>query len=284
MAVPYFPPTERPFRWRMGIRPLDLERWLEIDDQFGRDTAEKRWLVRERRDEVVAVSEVARVAEGAAELWQLVRAELIRRGIGDVPAGEDQHPIVAAGTSTQEDWALMVPGDGGWLLGAACICFPTRWVLPEKAGRPMGEIHAPIARYDEHLAAPVDRFMDRITVDTPVWRLNWNLVDSPALFQPRAGTGGAPNREVTALNAGRTVFFRVERQTLRKLPSSGAVAFGIRIHQHPLDELDVEQLAVLSAALDAIPPDVAEYKSDAIVGPQVRAWIRARLAAGARPS
>jgi len=260
----------------MGIRPLDLDQWLEIDSAYDRDTDEKRQLVDERRDEVVSVSDLPGVQEGCAELWELVGAELIRRGI--TPVGvEGCHPIVAAGTSTQEDWALMVPGDGDWLLGAACICFPTRWVLQEKAGRSMGAIHAPVARYEQQMSGPVDRFMDRLTVDSPVWRLNWSLVDSPDLFQPRAGTGGAPNLAVTAENAGASVRLRVERQTLRKLASSGAIAFGIRIHQHPLDELDDTQLAVLGEALDAIPPDVADYKNEGIVGPQVHAWIRSRV-------
>ena len=260
----------------MGMRPLDLADWLEVDERHPRETAEKRSLVIDRRAEVVGVADLDGAAEGSAELWDLVRSELARRDVATHPSVAAEDPIVAAGTSTQEDWAVMVPGDGEWLLGAACICFPTRWVLAEKLGRSMGAIHAPIARYDEHLAAPVDRFMDRITVESPVWRLNWNLVDSAELFQPRTATDGAPNDDVTAENAGRTVCFRVERQTLRKLPASGAVAFGIRIHQHPLDQLDVDQLAVLARALEVIPPDVAAYKSDAIVGPQVRAWIAGR--------
>lgn len=260
----------------MGIRPLDLAEWLEVDDDHRRDTADKRALVADRRSEVVGVTELAGAEDGSAELWNLVRAELTDRGLPIDPAATVEHPVVAAGISTQEDWALMVPVGDEWLLGAACICFPTRWMLADKIGRSMGAIHQPIARYDEHLAAPVDRFMDRLTVEAPAWRLNWNLVDSTELFQARTVTGGAPNPAVTAENAGRTVQFRVERQTLRKLPVSGTIAFGIRIHQHRLDELDEHQLAVLATALDVIPPDVAAYKSDAIVGPQVRAWIAAQ--------
>ena len=60
----------------------------------------------------------------------------------------------------------------------------------------------------------------------------------PTLFQP--GSHYAANDDaaagVTADNAGERVYLRVERQCIRKLPETGAVAFTIRVAQCTLGE------------------------------------------------
>ena len=42
MAGSYFPLDDRPFRLRMGLRPLDLAEWLEPDEQAADDLAMKQ--------------------------------------------------------------------------------------------------------------------------------------------------------------------------------------------------------------------------------------------------
>lgn len=46
-------------------------------------------------------------------------------------------------------------------------------MLASRIGRTVREIHAPVSAYDDPLADAVDRFMDRLRVDRPMWRLNW---------------------------------------------------------------------------------------------------------------
>lgn len=183
------------------------------------------------------------------------------------------HPIARCGLLTQEDWCLLVPNptSGDLVLGAASVCFPTRWKLREKLGRSTAEIHAPVAYYDEQLAAPVDALIDRLRVEDPKWRLNWNLVDDGSLFQPER----RPGPHVEPHEVAERIWLRVERQTLRRLPQTGAVAFSIRVHQQPLATLagDADVLARLRAAVDAMPEPTFRYKGLAPFADSLRTWI-----------
>lgn len=265
----YFPLDDRPFRLRMGLRPLDLADWLEPDEHESDDLALKRALVAERYDDVVAVVDRPQVHAACEELWSLLP------GSGDL----DLHPIVRSGLATQEDWAVMVPVDGQLVLAAACVCFPTRWVLATKIGKPMAAVHEHVAFYDAHLARPVDSFFDRLAVDKPVWRLNWNLMDDPALFQPVAVPRPEGEPAIAAADAGERVWLRVERQTLRRLPGTGAIVFGIRIHQRPVAALvdRPEQLVTMRAAIAGLPPETFAYKSLGGFADSLDAWIGAQL-------
>lgn len=280
----YVPFDDRPFRLRMGLRPLDVADWLEVDEHRDEDLALKRRLVEERYDEVVAIVDRPTVHAACEELWALVRdavphsRNLVRADENSLRLAPDlevaeMHPIVRAGLSTQEDWAVMVPVDGRLVLAAACICFPTRWVLSTKIGKPMSGVHEHVAYYDEHLAKPVDSFFERITVDKPVWRLNWNLMDDPDLFQP-VPTHQPP---IEVDDVGDRVILRVERQTLRRLPETGAIVFGIRIHQRPLSALPDADLVTLRTAIANLPPPTFDYKSLGGFSRQLDEWIDARV-------
>jgi hypothetical protein len=284
----YIPFDDRPFRLRMGLRPLDLAAWLEVDEHLADDLALKRQLVEERYDDVVAIVDDPAVHAAAAELWDFVLRDATPpwfAAVQNPEGGGDEgglHPIVRCGLSTQEDWALMVPVDGELVLAAACICFPTRWVLSTKIGKPMAAVHEHVAYYDEHLSTTVDSFFGRITVDKPVWRLNWNLMDDPALYQPIGTSPPGVHPGITPDNAGERLWLRVERQTLRRLPETGAVAFGIRIHQRPVSALldSPDDLATLRTAIANLPPETFDYKSLGGFSDALDAWIMSRLSLG----
>lgn len=59
-----------------------------------------------------------------------------------------------------------------------------------------------------------------------------------------------------------TLRLRIERQTLRRLPRTGAIVFGIRTYQFKVEELAREQgvAARLASAVRSWPEDVASYK------------------------
>ena len=87
--------------------------------------------------------------------------------------------------------------------------------------------------YAERLADPVDRFMAKVKPGHIASRLNWSVLDDPAMFQPAGKWREQTNTAVTPDNAGERLYLRVERQTLRRLPQSGAILFGIRVHSLP---------------------------------------------------
>ena len=161
----------------------------------------------------------------------------------------------------------------GWL--AATLCSPARWRLADKIGRPLGAIHAPVAGYAAKLEAPVDRFFAMLKAGRLVWRLNWGIVDHPAPFQPVAQPA---THAITAENAGERLWLRVERQTLQRLPASGAVVFTIRTHIRRLDAAirTPTSASELAGAVRDMPEDSRRYKHIAPVAEALLAWLDAR--------
>ena len=72
---------------------------------------------------------------------------------------------------------------------------------------------------------------------------------------------------------------RHERQTLRRLPRTGAILFTVRTYMTPVLELqdEVESVEELLGAIQAMPPDMARYKGRSAWGDVVEAWCQQRL-------
>ncbi len=133
----------------------------------------------------------------------------------------------------QEDLCIIELRSGVPTLTAGAVCFPTRWRLRDKIGRPLLEVHAPVPFYAEKLGRPVDRFMASVKPGHVAVRFNWSVLDNPALFQPGGKFKTDSNESITAGNAGEQLNVRVERQTLTRLPQTGSVLFTIRVHVYP---------------------------------------------------
>lgn len=260
----------------MGLMPLDLKDWIEPDAYFAGELKEKERLLAERQGEVFAALPAA--ALGSAEVLALLVEYLPTRfpkmykksgdRIENLATGQHWemrtlHPLDLAGRLVQEDLCLMQWQSDTQLyhLVGASVCFPTRWSLADKIGKPLNTIHAPVPGYEEQLATTMDKFFDRLKVDKPVWRLNWSLMDDPTLFQPsgHGRTGG--NAAITPENAGDRLWLRMERQTLRRLPRTRDILFTIRVYVKPLAQLAPDRAAQLAAALRALPQPVQRYKS-----------------------
>ncbi len=79
-------------------------------------------------------------------------------------------------------------------------------------------------------------------------RCNWFIAATGA----RRWIAGPPEiafAHVTADNAGETLFVRSERQTLRRLPRTGAILFTIGIYVEPLGALSSAGIARLAEAI-----------------------------------
>lgn len=277
-TIPYGP-FDVPHRLKMGLAVLaPNESWIEVDGDYERDLREKRHLFATQRDRVLAV------LPGSEPAQREVR-ELIARQLGDQQAalarmqGEDPSDcaIESAACLVQEDLCIMERNDAGWCLTAAAVCFPTRWDMPSKLGLPLATIHDPVPGYRERVAASADRFFDVLTSGPVFRRANWSLLDDPALFQPVARRGGGPNDEIDAHNAGDAVWFRTERQTLQRLPATGAILFTIRIHRAPLRVLaqNPADAAAFAASVRSIDADLARYKALGVVRDAALAYLDA---------
>jgi hypothetical protein len=273
--APHLGMDGRVHRHRMGLRRLDPEEWLEPDAHASAQLALKAELLEERPHEVLHDAGTVASRRAVLDLARLL-AEDPRRP-GPAPSTDDdsrtEDVLRACALATQEDWCLMVREDD-WRLRAACVCFPSRWVLAEKVGTTVAEIHDPVPRYDEQLRGLVEAAMDRLTPERPVWRVNWNLWDDPRLFQPTEDPAAATWPLPVGDEVGERVVLRVERQTLRRLPG-GDVAFGIRVHQRPLRTLVDQDGAVelLHDTLEGLSGSPSgDKKLGRLEGP-IREWV-----------
>ena len=273
MPVAYFPFTGEAYQPKMGLKPLAWENLLEFDDKYRDHLDLKRDLFRDHR------SEVMRALPGTEpyclELNQFLRAHALKfhpsrfrlEGSRFIVAetGESFSEPASGGEAleqisrwVQEDWCLLEPG-APFALVAGFVCFPSRWSLEEKVGKAPDAVHEYVPDYKAMLSAPTTNFMGKLTADRPMWRLNWTIHDSDKLFCPGPH---ASTKTLTSKNVVANCFLRVERQTIWRLPSSGAIAFSIRTHLNSLSEVIAEpgKQKVLYDSLVGLPDETAIYR------------------------
>lgn len=207
----------RPFKHNyhvtMGIRNLDWNDWIELDNEFLKFHDRKVERLAERGDKLVATFPDA--FDAAIELLEEFRnwlparyPSLFRRtnvGIDNLVTGESfniverplkKDPMEIAALLLQDDLAIMMPGeDGQYYLKAGCIllagnlfffCYKISgeadcvgfWRLSDKLGMPLSEIHTSgdVPQFREKLQASMERFFVRMKVDKPIARNNVRLL------------------------------------------------------------------------------------------------------------
>jgi hypothetical protein len=159
-----------------------------------------------------------------------------------------------AALATHEDLCLLTKrsNEEVYRLIGAAVAWPSDWHPAQKIGLPLRALHAPIAGYEEQLATGVDRFMATLRPGPIYGRCNWFIAPTG---HPRWLADRLPAEafaHVTPENAGETLFVRSERQTLRRLPQTGAILFGIGIYVEPLGQLSPANIAMLGRAVQSL--------------------------------
>ncbi len=282
----YLPHVQHPDVLQMGLQPLQPSHWIEPDNDWARyysNRCTQRQALGECVYRTLPASHAAQV-----ELAGLLREHLCTAhaglyredGDGLIHLLEDQ-PLPAPGHEplwhcslwVADDLLILQQLDGQYALTAASLACPSAWRLEEKFGQPLALIHAPIPGFDTELTPRVTRFFNHLKPQQPVQRLNWSLQTTTGLCQREPRT--------LAPDADTPLFYRCERQTLRRLPGSGAVVFTIRVYVHPLETLLAFEGAgaALFAAVDTTPPDMARYKGFDRIAPALanyrKRWIEA---------
>lgn len=251
----------------MGTRALDSAEWLIADERKAEELALKRHLVLHRRHAVsIAVPGSERAQHEAATLISGATGEILDTRLA---------PLEAAALLVQEDLCVLVRRDGHWRLDAAVVCFPSMWDVRAKRGLPISEVHGPVPGYADELGGRVDRFIDRLAPDRPVWRRNWMVHATPELHLP------APPPPPERVAVPDDLWLRTERQTLRRLTAAEAVLFTIRTRHAPLAVLtrrpDVARQ--IAAAVRAWSPELVAYRGAGPWRDDALAWLDS---AGAR--
>ena len=264
----------------IGLRPLDLSDWLDVDAALPAYLEEKERLFETKPDDVFAAE--PDTVDAQREVLELILEHLSaahqttheRAGDRiDVPgtdhsikvARTDEPPLWTAARLVQDDLVLMRKGNTGWRLAAGSVCFPSSWNLREKFSKPLHDVHAPVPGFQKGTrnASMIERIFDHMQVALPVERFNWSIYGDKELHHPvmadKRGEGGIAG---TIDNA----FLRLERQTLRKLSRSGDILFTIRIYIEALPSIAARKDCAslvdhLIAGLQAMNADELRYKS-----------------------
>ncbi|MBQ0808843.1 DUF3445 domain-containing protein [Roseovarius sp.] len=216
-----------------GVSPLAMADWLQVDEAFAGQMAERARLLSEQRAEVLAVTDGA--VPAAAELLQFVldwlqeygqgygiSANQVQRPDGVIVPIDRADPMGTLGHLVQEDLCLMERRGDEHVLSAAVLCFPASWHLADKIGRPLTTIHGPVKVYDETLARRVQRLFDGVQEGRPLWRFNALRYASPTLHQPRSRVQPSAEAEYP--------YLRSERQCVLRLPHTRACVFSIHTY------------------------------------------------------
>ncbi len=223
---------------KIGLRALGEDEWLQPDPDLCARAA-----AFDSRPEAIQLT-----GEAAASGAELAAMLGLSGGLRE------------AAHAHWEDMCLLTrqPDEDIYRLIGAAVAFPTDWRVEHKMGLPLAMMHAPIHGYAEQLATGVDRFMAKLKPGALYGRSNWFVVDSGSLCHlpgERELFAG-----VTAENAGERLFARCERQTLRRLPETGAILFTIGVYVEPLGALPAGAIHWLAEAVKAIPAGERERR------------------------
>jgi hypothetical protein len=181
-------------------------------------------------------------------------------GVDVHPSADVESTLLSIGLATAADVLLLHRADDApsFLTVAGCVCFPTRWRLGDKLGKPLQQAHAPPPGLNDTLGSAIDRLADYLSVDRPVTRWNWGVVAAAELNHH-------PDRQLPYLTSPlipANAWLRREEQLLARLPDIETLVFGIRVTHTPWTEVaaDKDLAETLAQELSTMPDEVARYK------------------------
>ncbi|KAI5953381.1 hypothetical protein KGF54_002753 [Candida jiufengensis] len=275
----------------MAIRNMPWDSWIELDNQWLKFHNMKLKRIAEKGQDVWRISPKAVDAA-----WELLH-ELIAFTSAKYPSlikfdkekqilkitetnqtfdlkAKDFNPIITAANLVQDELVLMIedPEDGQYSLEGGCITMAGFWKFKEKFQMKLDEIHTSgsVPKYETHLGPAMNKFFRRLTVDSPVVRNNYFIqtdehIDWSRSIGPEESDSVGWNAATKATNI-KDLWFRSERQTVRRLPKTGAIAFTIRTYFMPITEM-CEEPYVPRRLLNGIKSwdeDVNEYRGFAV--------------------
>lgn len=276
----------------MGLRAVDPIEWIELDNNFPKYHADKAIRLQERGSKCVKTH--AEAYPAATELLRELTDYLPARypslyertpvGINNLWSGESfnieerplkEDPMAMCARLVQDDLAIMIEQpDGQYRLLAGAILLAGFWRLSDKFGMTLSNIHTSgdVPHFREKLESGMMKFFQRIKPETIYGRNNYFIqVDDCLPWSP--SIGNEDDAEVSWGTAEKNKiidhhWFRSERQTLRRLPKSGAVVFTIRTYFHPVTDIAEEDYVPgrLASAVRSWDDWVSHYKGRDMYG------------------
>ncbi|KAF2213494.1 glycosyltransferase family 22 protein [Cercospora zeae-maydis SCOH1-5] len=294
--LPYRPFRHGPvYNITMGLRNMQWDEWIELDNQYLRYHADKARRIAERGPicSMIDTSD-PRYFDGALELLEELTSYLPQRyptlfhrsphGLTNnitnetfdirpthlsVNSGPRENPMQLCARLIQDDLAIMFEKpDGKYYLLAASILLAGFWRLTDKFGMSLEQIHlsGDVPGYETKLHKGMANFFRRLSPEKPVLRNNYFIqVDDNLAWSESIGSEDSEAPSWNTAQKDKAIehhFFRSERQSLRRLPRSGGVVFTIRTYFEPVKGIVAEPGVPgrLASAVRSWGEDVGRYK------------------------
>lgn len=224
-------------------------------------------------------------------------------------AGSAREALQTLGAHVDTDLLILLPStdDDKYHLEAFVACFPSGFSTLKKLGLTLAAIHKPVPGYSAKLEKSMDRYFANMPVGKIVKRSNWSVTTNDVLYAESGnhlysdgeeGTGKETRNEtndktldvrspgieeeIARQKARVNVHqcrLRCERQTLHRLPISGALVFGFKTYQYTLAEVKSEGSGEeLANAIEGLgqgnAPEMEFYKRGVVWGEAVKEFLR----------
>lgn len=260
------------YRFTVGLRRGEAARFYAPTPEREAVLAERaRWLKAEPEEYFVHQPEADALVPELLEMATTWHPALASE-LNPLNQSSPREVLFAYAHHCEPDFLLLKPDkEGRFRLVAGSVCFPSSWVVAEKLGRTVPEIHEPVPGLNSTLGRQIDTFLQRLTPGVSWERENWGLARCDEMnYHPRR----ALPRLVSPVRLA-DVWLRVEQQSFIALPRTGGVLFGIRLVVVSLTEVarDAEAARRLSRALRTMPAEVAAYKGLDLVRAELAAQL-----------
>ncbi|KAI1373529.1 hypothetical protein F4677DRAFT_429192 [Hypoxylon crocopeplum] len=301
------PRPYRPFRWAyhqtMSLTKLETDWWMELESTYKTRIAQRQELYAKYGKDVLQWLPGSELA--CKELMEMVlqflcaryphyfvlsadKSRLENKILGTVSVIKEKHPLLILLDNVPEDFGIVLrnPETGVYHFRAGMICSALGWSVGTKIGMKLHEIHQPIPDYKEKMQFSMDRFFSKMPASKPIQRGSWGMeVDQPLYMPP-----GDPHESYRSLQdktlTRSRIHLRVDWQTLRRLPLSGAIVFNFKGLFTPLEELRDEPyvpslvLKVLKEGKESIMKYKNTWHTEHVVIPALEEYAKEQVDKG----
>lgn len=281
-----FPLQHDDFRLNFGVQAVPADRSLVFaTDQYQAEIELKARLLETRLtqcwasvpDSDEAQAEAVQLLQSRCDVDHPLRSDPHKMQFDGSLVGDFDSPLLAVSRLVQEDLVLLRDDVAdGFPVMAGSVCFPSGWSIADKLGQSQGCVHAPVPGFDQQLLSPSLKLLQRLKSGRSVSRSNWSVRASSRLsqFPSDASELLAVSESVTPQTAPKCMF-RVEFQTLSRLPETRAILFTIHTFQRSLEMLSAAERQRLARVIETCPESTLRYKGIWPMRESLVSWLQA---------
>ncbi|KAK1846921.1 hypothetical protein CCHR01_10436 [Colletotrichum chrysophilum] len=299
------PRPYRPFRWAyhqtMSLTKMDTDFWIELENTYHERIAQRQELYAKHGNAVVdslpgcelACKELMEmvlqfVCARYPNQFQVKDGVLFNRILNTETDLKTTEPLIVLLNNIPEDFGIMLRDHetGRYFLRGGMVCSSVGWNLKDKVGQGLPGIHKTVPDYKEKMEFSMDRFFTKMPTSKPIQRGSWGLEMGQPLYLPADHPDIAHREAQNPDLKPEDVYLRVDWQTLRRLPLSGAVVFNFKALFTPLSEFKDEPYipSIVLKVLNEGKENILKYKGvwhvEHVAKPTLEAYERFQIETG----